>query len=274
MDVNGIKDFDIEEVLECGQCFRFEKIGHKKYIIIAFNKELVIEQNSGTITFFDTTEEDFEKIWVPYFDLNRDYGEIKAILSSKDPILKEAVEFAGGIRILSQDPSETLISFIISQNNRIPMIKKVIKNISEKYGSKLNSHYSFPTMTQLQNAALGGLMECKTGFRAKYILDAANKNLDFEGLKKLSTVDLKHKLMEISGVGPKVSDCTMLFSFNRYEVFPTDVWIKRVMQYFYFDNKETSIKDIDEFAKQKFGNLTGFAQQYLFHFARIKKIGV
>ncbi len=268
-----VKDFDIEETLECGQCFRFEKISNKKYLVIAHKKELIVEQNEKKLIFHDLDEAEYFRIWENYFDLKRDYGEIKKILGKKDKILKEAIEFAGGIRLISQDPFETLISFIISQNNRIPMIKKVIRNISEKYGDKIENEYAFPSVAQLKKADVESLMECKTGFRAKYILDAVNRDIDFADIKNLPTAELRKYLMEINGVGPKVSDCVMLFSFNKYDVFPVDVWVKRVMQYFYFENKETSIKNIEEFAYEKFGDLAGFAQQYLFHMARIKKIG-
>lgn len=264
--------FDIEQTLECGQCFRFNKLGEKEYVIVAMSKVLHIKQTNERIEFYPTTKKEFEEIWLDYFDLNRDYLEIKKIVSDGDEIMQKAVEFAPDIRILNQDPWECLISFIISQNNRIPMIKQVIKNISEMYGTKVSDYHLFPTLEQLSKADESSLISCKTGFRAKYILDAiknvSDGNVDFEKLKDYGTDDARNKLMEIKGVGQKVSDCVLLFSMRRGDVFPTDVWIKRVMEHFYFGGEETKIKTIHEFAQNKFGKYAGFAQQYLFHYAR------
>ncbi len=269
--------FDVEQTLECGQCFRFNKLGEREYVIIACSRVLHITQFEEKIEFYPCLREEFENIWINYFDLGRDYIEIKNILSKKDNILKKAVDFAPGIRILNQEPWECLISFIISQNNRIPMIKQVIRNISERYGTALGDYFLFPSLKQIEKADEKELMSCKTGFRAKYIIDAIKNvksgNVDFEKLREVSTSGVREKLMEIKGVGEKVSDCVMLFSMGRRETFPTDVWVKRVMEYFYFDGADTKIKDIHSFAEEKFGEYAGFAQQYLFHYARMFKIG-
>lgn len=270
--------FDIEETLECGQCFRFEKLDEKEYKVIAHKKELHIKQENDCMIFYNTTKNDFENIWFNYFDLARDYKFLKEEISKNDPVLKEAIDFAKGIRILNQEPWECLISFIISQNNRIPMIKKVIQNISREYGEKIENEFSFPDYSKLLPIDVSELMLCKTGFRAKYILDAAHKvstnQVDLNNIDSLTTAELSKMFMSINGVGPKVSDCVMLFSCKREEVFPTDVWVKRIMQHFYFEGKETDIKTIHEYAYDKFGKYAGFAQQYLFHYARQLKIGV
>ncbi len=268
--------FNIKEILECGQCFRFTKLDENEYIIIAKNRVLNIKQNKDEVYFYPCDKKDFEQIWINYFDLNRDYAKIKELLSN-DKILKKAIDYAGGIRILNQQPWECLISFIISQNNRIPMIKQVIKNISEKYGEKSGDYYFFPDKHSLANADILALTECKTGFRAKYIIDAAqkiNSNLiNLESLRLLSSDEARQKLILIKGVGPKVADCTLLFSLGKTDVFPTDVWVKRVMEHFYFNGSDTPIKEIHNFAKNTWSNLSGFAQQYLFYYARSLKIG-
>lgn len=270
--------FDIEQILECGQCFRFEKISEKQYVIIAKGKVLNILQKGDIVEFYPLTVKEFEDIWIDYFDLNNDYSKIKDKLSKDDEVLKKAIEFAPGIRILNQQPWECLISFIISQNNRIPMIKKVIKNISQKYGEQCENNYFFPTLEQLSKATDDELKECKTGFRSKYILDAIdkveNKSVNLDQFDSLTTEKAKETLISIKGVGTKVADCVLLFSLKRKEVFPTDVWIKRVMEHFYFDDEETSIKKIHEYAKEHFGEYAGYAQQYLFYYARELKIGV
>ncbi len=269
--------FDIGQTLECGQCFRFNKLSEGEYVIIACSRVLHIKQSEHSIEFYPCDKKDFDDIWRVYFDLDRDYGKIKNILAQIDDVLKKAVDFAPGIRILNQEPWECLISFIISQNNRIPMIKQVIRNISEKYGTSFEDYFLFPTLEQIKDISQEELMSCKTGFRAKYIIDAVKNvksgNVDFEKLKNVSTENAREKLMEIKGVGEKVSDCVLLFSMGRRDVFPTDVWVKRVMEHFYFEGKDTKIKDIHSFAEDKFGELSGFAQQYLFHYARQLKIG-
>lgn len=274
--------FVISQSLECGQCFRFEKLGDENYLVIAYNKLLRIYKDNDFIVFENTTQEDFENIWKHYFDFERDYIKIKNKLSQEDLTLKKAIEYAPGIRIFNQEFFECFISFIISQNNRIPMIKKVIENISIKYGNYLGKvndkdYYSFPTVEQLAKADEEGLKECKTGFRAKYIIDAIDNILSGKINEKLfsdmSTEKLRELLINVKGVGPKVSDCVLLFSCGRSEAFPTDVWVKRVMSHFYFDGNDTPIKQIHEFAYKKFGDFAGFAQQYLFNYAREQKIG-
>ncbi|MDD3570314.1 MAG: DNA glycosylase [Lachnospiraceae bacterium] len=275
-------DFIISQTLECGQCFNFNKIGEENYIVTAFGRALHIYSTDGSIVFEDTTQEEFEKIWVDYFDLNRDYGKIKDLLSAKDETLKKALEYAPGIRIINQDFFQCLISFIISQNNRIPMIKKVVSNLSKKYGEYIKTvegedYFSFPTPEKLYGISGNELMECKTGFRGKYIADAVTKYVDgtlnHKNFNNLTTKEVQALLMGIHGVGPKVADCVMLFSLKRSDAFPADVWVKRIMSYFYFDQKDTPIKDIHSFAYEKFGEYSGFAQQYLFNYARQFKIG-
>lgn len=279
--LNEYESLVISQTLECGQCFRFVNIGEENYIIIAFGKILNIYQEGSDIILKNTTEDEFNEIWYDYFDLGRNYGEIKHKISENDEILRKAVEYAPGIRILNQDRFECLISFIISQNNRIPMIKKVINNISKRYGKYIGSfegedYYAFPEPEELIKADEEGLMECRTGFRAKYIIDAVQKvihgeiDLTAEGM---DTETLRNMLMTIKGVGPKVADCTMMFSFGRCETFPTDVWVKRIMSELYFNGREASVKEIHEKAEECFGEYAGYAQQYLFNYARQFKIG-
>ena len=254
--------FVISQTLECGQCFRFEKIDEENYVVIAFGRILNIYQSGDEIVFADTTESDFK-------------------ISENDEILRKAVAYAPGIRILNQERFECLISFIISQNNRIPMIKKVISNISERFGKRIGEfngkeYYAFPAPIELAAADEAKLMECKTGFRAKYIMDAVEKvlngQLDLDD-DNIDTDSLRKKLMEVKGVGPKVADCTMMFSFGRCETFPTDVWVKRIMSELYFNGNEVGIKEIHKKADECFGEYAGYAQQYLFNYARQFKIG-
>ena len=270
------KNFNIEEILECGQCFRFEKKSELHYKVVAMDRVLFIKQCGYDVEFYPCTKADFENIWIHYFDLETDYGYIKKAVSNDD-IMQRATEYAGGIRLLNQSPFECLLSFIISQNNNIPRIKGIIAKMAEKYGTKYGDEYLFPTLEQLLCATTDELYELKMGFRAKYIYDAIDKIktgvVDLNKIDELSTDELKAMLIKIKGVGVKVADCTMLFSMNRRDVFPTDVWIKRVMEYFYFNGEPTDIGTIHSFAKDKWGDLAGYAQQYLFYYARSLKIG-
>lgn len=275
--LKNIKDFDIEEILECGQCFRFEKLEEKHYRIVAMGRVLYIRQNGDTVEFYPCTKWEFENIWHYYFDLGTDYSEIKKIISNDD-IMFSATEYAKGIRLLNQEPYECLLSFIISQNNNIPRIKGIIERMSEKYGKECDGKYLFPTPEELADADVDSLFELRMGFRAKYIYDALqklnSKEVDLHNADSMTTEELLNMLLKIKGVGQKVADCTMLFSMGRREVFPTDVWVKRVMEQLYFNKEETDIKTIHGFAKKKWGYLAGYAQQYLFYYARSLKIGV
>ena len=280
--LNEYESFIISQTLECGQCFRFIRLGKENYLIVAYGRVLNILQNGDSIVFKNTSEDDFNNIWVRYFDLDRSYRVIKEQISFNDEVLQKAIAFAPGIRILNQDKFEGLISFIISQNSRIPRIKKVISNISKKYGNYIctydgEDYYSFPTPEGLSKADEAGLTECRTGFRAKYIIDAVAKVLNGDivlDADDMSTDSLREMLMTIKGVGPKVADCTMLFSYGRCETFPTDVWVKRIMSQLYFAGADVNMKEIHKKAFDCFGEYAGYAQQYLFHYAREFKIGV
>ncbi len=275
--------FCISDTLECGQCFRYERLGEEDYRLAAFGRMIRLKREHDSIVFYRVSEKDFREIWIPYFDLDRDYGKMKAYLSNADSILAEAIGFAPGIRVLRQDFFECLLTFILSQNSNIPKIKRAVENISSRYGEYIGEaegkpYYSFPAVSSLKDVTEEDFREMKAGFRAKYLVDAvqkiANGDISLEELNKLDTAAAKEKLMTIKGVGPKVSDCVLLFSLGRAEAFPADVWVKRVMSYFYFQNKDTPLKEIQDKAKNGFGEYAGFAQQYLFHYARSLKIGV
>lgn len=278
--VKGMEHFEPKHIFECGQCFRWDAEADHSYTGIAHGKILNVRKNGEDIIFSNTNLKDFEDIWIDYFDLNRDYGKIKNILS-KDPILKEAIDFGYGIRILKQDEWEMLISFIISARNSIPMIKRTINMLSERYGEYIGEYngrryYSFPKANVLDKLSIEEVQDCKTAFRAKYIISSAimvsSRETDIYRIKNLATEDARKELMRFSGVGPKVSDCIMLFSMNKYDAFPIDVWVKRVMEHFYL-KEDTSLKKIQEYGQKKFGDYAGYAQQYLFYYARELGIG-
>ncbi|WP_270301707.1 DNA-3-methyladenine glycosylase family protein [Terrisporobacter petrolearius] len=275
------EDFDPQHVFDCGQCFRWLKEEDDSYTGVVQGKVVNVKKENDLIIFDNTNKEDFDNIWFDYFDLGRDYSEIKNELKVMDEYLEKATEFGKGIRILQQDGWEMLISFIISANNRIPMIQRAINNLSQKYGKFIGEYrgkkyYAFPTPEELSQASVEDIRACQTGFRDKYIKNVVdyvnenNENVLF--YRKLNTDECIKELMKFNGVGPKVADCIALFGMQKYDTFPVDVWVKRVMEEFYVEDN-LSLPKIRQFALEKFGDSAGFAQQYLFYYARELGIG-
>ena len=281
ISINNITDFNPIHIFECGQCFRWHKQEDGSYTGVVRGKVInILYKQDNTLFIKNASVEDFVNIWYDYLDLGRDYSKIKIMLSEKDSIMKEAVEFGYGIRLLKQEFWETLISFVISANNRIPMIMKVVAAISKAFGEEIffegKEYYTFPTVGNLANTCVEQLAVCKAGFRCKYI-DGTSKMLNEIALKpselhEMNSYKAREQLKRFPGVGDKVADCTLLYSGIKYDVFPTDVWVKRVMEELYF-HREASLKEIQEFAANYFGEFAGFAQQYLFYYARENKIG-
>ena len=266
-----LKDFNIEQIAESGECFRWNKITDNKYVGVIMGGVCIVEQNGEEVIFDSNLSDDVIK---HYFDLDRDYSKIKEFYKN-DEILAKAIKYGEGIRILNQEKFETLISFIISANNNIPRIKKSVEKIAEKYGKKIEykgeTYFTFPSAEELDRATLEELRECGVGFRDKYIKEAAkmvsNVHIDLEKISKLSTDECKKELVKIKGVGSKVADCVMLFSMKKSDAFPVDVWIKRIMEGLYI-KQEVTLKEIEKYAKEKFGEYAGIAQQYLFVYAK------
>lgn len=277
--IENLINFDLKQTLECGQVFRYEKVAPHSYTLIARNKKIRLTHKPGSrsLTFHNLTHLQYEQVWKKYFDIKTDYAYIINKISRDDPHMKKATEYGQGIRILNQDTWEMLISFIISQNKAIPHIQTCIANICEAFGDLLvdedgQLYYGFPTLAQLSKATEEELRDCKVGFRAPYIMDACDKVMDgtvvLEALPGMPTEEARKTLLKIKGVGEKVAHCVLLFGLNKTDTFPTDVWIKRVMQEIYFGNKETHNKEIIKFAHEKFGEYAGYAQQYLFYYGR------
>ncbi len=255
--------FDAALSLSCGQAFRWDTSDDGSASGFALGRSLRISRSDDCTVFHDTSPEDFEKIWIPYFDLKRDYLSIIGSVSSH-PVIKKAAQKACGIRILRQDPWETLCSFIISQNNNIPRIKGIISRLCENFGDKCGDAYTFPSPERLAGLSTEDLSPLRCGFRARYILDAANKvasgEINLDSLALMPTDAARTELMQIVGVGEKVADCTLLFGLGHLNALPKDVWIKRVLST-YFDGALP--KECDEYA--------GIVQQYLFEYARHNK---
>jgi N-glycosylase/DNA lyase len=277
LEVKGIKDFDPIHIFECGQCFRWNKTEDGWYSGIVGNYTTKLMFKDDILFMEGTSTEDFENFWFDYFDLGRDYSKIKDTLKKLDKNMSSAIEFGSGIRILNQPFFETLISFIISANNNIPRIKKSIDALSRKYGDDIHSSYTFPSCSELVKATVDEISECsRAGFRCKYIQKTTElyyrNPLNRESFYGMDVNNARELLMKYPGVGGKVADCVLLFTGSFQNVFPIDVWVKRVMEELYL-GREATIKEISEFSAGYFGDLSGIAQQYLFYYAREHSIG-
>ena len=272
--------FEPSHIFECGQCFNFHKEEDGSYTAVFLGKIInVLKLDEGVSLIRNISLEDFNEIFYDYFDLGLDYDAIKKEVAI-DPVMEKATAYGYGIRILNQEVFETTISFIISANNQIPRIKKAVRIISERYGDyigeyKGRKYYSFPRPEVLMKVKPEDLREyARVGFRDKRIVEASRMIYEgqLDGASKLDTEELRKKLIELPGVGPKVADCILLFAYHRRETFPVDVWIKRVMETL-FIKKEVPKKQVDDYARKYFGKNAGYAQQYLFYYGREEKIG-
>lgn len=283
--LKNVKSFQPKHIFECGQCFRWNLEDDGSYTGVVAENVLNVKKVQNDIIIKGIFKDNIEDVCKNYFDLNTNYEKIKEELGSEDENLKISIEHGKGIRILHQDIWETLISFIISANNNIPRIKNIIEKLSKRYGKEIKwkekSYYTFPTPEELSKATVKDLRLLGLGFRDVRVYETIKlvkeNKIDIYSLEGINDINkIREELLKFPGVGPKVADCIMLFSMKKYEVFPIDVWVKRVMTELYFDvDKEKanlSNKKILEFAENKFGVLAGLAQQYLFYWRREKVI--
>ncbi len=278
--IKNCKSFELKDIFECGQCFRWNKQEDGSYTGVFRRNVLNVKSKNNQIIISGICQEDIEKVCMDYFDLNRNYEEIKSKLSKVDNYMQESIKYGAGIRILNQDLWEMIISFIISANNNIPRIKKIIEKMSKEYGTEIEfrnqTYYTFPTTEQLSRANIQDLRKLGLGFRDKYIYETTKiikeRKIDLVELQEKDTTSARKELLTLAGVGPKVADCILLFStLKRFDVFPIDVWVRRVMNDLYIHNEveeKVSKKEIKKLAKEKFGDLEGIAQQYLFYWKR------
>ncbi len=261
--ISGVQPFDLAQTLDCGQSFRWEENESGHFCGVVCGKYAEVSLSGGTLLISGAQPEDFEAIWKSYFDLTLDYDQIRAKLRGIHPILDEADRYAGGIRILRQEPFEALCTFIISQNNNIKRIKGIVARLCENFGEPVDGgHFAFVTPEKLASLSVEDLAPLRAGFRARYLIDAARKvaggSVDLCYCRSADYEDARRELMKIVGVGAKVADCTLLFGMHRVEAFPLDVWMKRAMK-----NLFPGMTPAD------FGEYAGIAQQYIFHYSRM-----
>lgn len=259
----NITPFDLQQTLDCGQSFRWVQNADNSFTGVVRGSVATVSYTDNTLTII--TDNMDESLWRSYFDLDLDYKDIKAKLSQMHPVLKEASTYAGGIRILNQEPFEALITFIISQNNNIARIKGIVERLCENFGEKIDdSHYAFPTAEKLATLTADDLSPIRAGFRHRYIIDAAQKvhsgEIDLESLRTMEYDKAQRELQKITGVGVKVADCVLLYGLHRLESFPIDVWMKRAMSVLF-----------DGMKGDEFGMFGGIAQQYIFHYSRMHR---
>lgn len=268
--------FDPHKIALSGQAFRFKILDDTHVELVARDRYLQIACLGGDDFAFSCDEEDFENIWNEYFDLDRDYVRIFHSIDEDDEYLKDAAAFGYGIRILKQEPFETLISYIISQRRSIPSIMTSVEKICEKYGKRIKLpslsepfikpekkiYYSFPDCKALSKAKLEDITDMGVGYRDRYIIEAVQDinsgKIDLESLKTKSDEDLYMILTSMFGVGTKVANCTMLFGFGRTGIFPIDVWIKRILDKYYGGSFDTSL----------YPETAGIMQQFMFFYER------
>lgn len=258
------ENFDIRRTFLCGQCFRWKEGENGVFTGVAGGRPLTLSQHGSDVTLHDIQEQDIP-FWENYFDLGTDYAACIRTLSA-DEMLGTACAASPGIRILRQEPFETLISFIISQNNNIPRIAGIIDRLCEGFGTDIGGVYAFPTREQMSGLTPEDLAPLRAGFRARYIVDAVEKVgagiVDFDRIDRLPLAEAREELKLITGVGDKVADCVLLFAFHKTDAFPKDVWVKRIMAQYYPGGLPECTKGIE-----------GIAQQYLFDYVRNLSVG-
>lgn len=258
--IKDTEDFDIRQTLDCGQIFRYEKLAENVYEVFSKDKRCVVEQKDGIVI-----KNDDREYWHRFFDLGNDYGAIKRALADK-PLMKDAIAVGKGIRILNQDPFETLISFIVSANNHIPRIKGILRRICEGLGEEKNGYHAFPSAEAMAGKNADYYASLGAGYRAAYLSETARAVADGFDLGKpasMSGDEANRYLCTLKGVGPKVADCILLFAYHKSDVFPVDTWIRKV----YADmtgRDGDGNKQIRKYLISTYKELSGYAQQYAF----------
>ena len=269
-------DINLKDTITCGQIFRFNVEEDNSYTVVLSDRVVNLKKDNTDLIITSSNYDNIEKVITNYLNLNRDYNSLNNILLSIDSSLKEIINECIGLKMINQPKFECIISYIISQNNRVPQIAKTLDNISKAYGEKVifnnKEYYLFPSIDKLKNVSVDDFRNLKCGFRDKYLYEfiqkVINKEIDLEYIDKLNSDDALKYLMSVKGIGEKVASCILLFSYSRFDVFPIDTWVKKYMKDKY---NIMDVKSIRSFAKDKYGDLCGLMIQYMFHYKRNKE---
>ena len=269
------KPFKLDDTVCCGQIFRFFKQEDSSYDIVIKDRVKNVYLKDNYLYVSSNNEDDLENVIINYFDLNTDYEKINDFLIKADKKLIPSIEFSSGLKMIRQDSFETIMAYIISANNSVNSIAVSLNNIAKKYGKKVEfnnkEYYLFPTYEELKDVSISDYRNCKVGFRVKYLYEIVrkinNKEILLDEFYNLDTKTALEKLMENNGIGPKVASCILLFSYQKYDVFPIDTWVKKIMKSDYNIEGE---KNIREFAVKTYGKYSAIAIQYLFNYCRNK----
>lgn len=268
----NVNNLNLKDTITCGQIFRFKE-DNDSYIVILKDRVVRLKYDENTLYVSSNDENNLDLVIRKYLDLDRDYESINKKLISKNKELEHVINYSSGLKMIQQDPYETLISYIISANNRVSMISKVVDNISKKYGKKVMfegcEYYLFPDNNNMKDCTKEILRSLKTGFRDEYIYQIVNRinnnEFNLDNINNLSTKDALNYLMENKGIGEKVASCILLFAYSRFDVFPIDTWVKKYMKENY---NITDIKKIKEFFNDRYNDYCGLVIQYIFNYNR------
>ena len=269
-------NINLKDTITCGQIFRFTIEDDNSYTVILSDRVVNLKKDNNDLIISSNNYDNIEKVVRKYLDLDRDYDLLNNNLLSIDPSLKEIIDECIGLKMIKQPSFECIISYIISQNNRVPQIAKALDNISNKYGEKIlfnnKEYYLFPSIDKLKDVSIDDFRELKCGFRDKYLYEfiqkVIDKKIDLEYINQLNSDDALKYLMSVKGIGEKVASCILLFSYSRFDVFPIDTWVKKYMKDKY---NITNINDIRTFTKDKYKDTCGLMIQYMFHYKRNKE---
>lgn len=273
--IENIKNFNLDDTVTCGQIFRYEREPDGSYTIILSDRVVNVRYDMNTLYVESNNYDNIESVILKYFDLERDYSKINEIIIKCDSEIIPVVESCDGLKMINSYPFETIISYIISANNSVSSIKKSVDKISMRYGKKVTfrdkDYYLFPTPEELKDVTIDDYRACSVGFRDKYIESIVKAiNLDknyLDNIYNLDTYEAFNLLLKEKGIGPKVASCILLFAYQRFDVFPVDTWVKKVMKERYNAVGERNIRKM---AKEIYGDYSGIAIQYMFHYGRNK----
>lgn len=268
-------NFDLKSTITCGQIFRFIEEDNS-FIVIIKDRVMSLKEDGDYIIIESSNEDNLESVVMDYFDLNRDYEKIEEEIIKKDRKIKDAIVFSKGLKMIHQDPFETLIAYIISQNNRVPFIANSLNLLSLNYGEKIifkdKEYYLFPSLEKLSKLSVDDFRNCKVGFRDKYLYEIIesinNKELELDKIYDMNGEEALKYLIEFKGIGMKVASCILLFAYQKFDVYPVDTWVKKFMKEDYNIEGEQNIRD---FTYSTYKEYSGLAIQYMFNYKRNKK---